>query len=185
MPVLRQPKWPFTLSVFQEVAFYWLWRKLAFRIMMWHRFIWSSVYHLGINGDVCFPFLGFSSVFILIAPSRILCGWSVFLFRCGPTHSRYHLHGVMGQLHPEFATRGSCDSPFFFSSHITHLFTWAVFKQEHPGLECMQLIFGIWIENSFILTHNILFIFTQHPRRLEKIPFIFAVPLTFCHLQFG
>lgn len=80
------------------------------------------------------------------------------------------------------------DSHFFFFSAVTlpHLLTRVVFKQEHPGLACMQLIFGIWIENSFILTHNILFILLAILDSWEKKYLSCWLSLwLLCYLQFG
>lgn len=166
------------------IAFYWCWTKLAFSIMMWHRFIWGSIYNLEINGDVYFPLLVILPLFILIVLSRTLCRRFMFLFRYGPTHSQYPVHEAKNN--GSFQYQAYVTHLFFFPAvTLPHLFTWAICKQEHPGLVCMHLIFGILIENSWIL-NNSLFIFTPHSRRLEKkYPSYLQSLWLFCYFQFG
>lgn len=86
----------------------------------------------------------------------------------GPTHSTCHLHGATNRVTYFLSLRHrALEAHLVPQASPRPLFTWAAFKQVHPGLACVQLIFRIWME-KLIYPYSILLIFIQNSRSLEK-----------------
>lgn len=128
--------------------------------------------------DFCCSYLRPS---ILIAHSKIPCGWSVFLFRCGPTYPIFsmwsreqRIHYFWRLLHP------LCLTPLFSSSCITSCFQENLLSKGGGA----RLVLDWRKYTRELMNSYIVLIFTSQPRMLEweGNPIICVIPFTFCLL---